>query len=194
MVAEAVRSALAGSRYVRDVRLIGSRADGRAHELSDWDFAVETDEFEALARELPILVAPLHPIAEQWDRYSPHACYMLILAGPTKIDLLFLGQPQDYAPPWAVTAETLEAVDRHFWDWILWLEQKRRAGRVDVLVPGLESLHRYLLAPLGAEEPPGSVAGAVATYLRARGAAEERFGLAVPRRLEREVRPVLEGG
>jgi len=25
---------------IRSVRLIGSRAEGRAHELSDWDFAV----------------------------------------------------------------------------------------------------------------------------------------------------------
>ena len=53
---------------VRRVRLAGSRARGEAHELSDWDFDVDTDDFESVARDLPVLVAPLAPVSAQWDR------------------------------------------------------------------------------------------------------------------------------
>jgi len=161
------------------------------HELSDWDFVVETGDFPRLAEELPQLVEPLHPLAQQWDRYSSHACYMLMLPGPTKVDLIFPDQKQEWAPAWAPSAGTLTAIDHHFWDWILWLEQKRRSAKVDVLAKSLRDMHELMLRPMGAKAEPESVAEAVAAYLDLRRQLEERFGVDVPRELENEVRPAV---
>jgi hypothetical protein len=176
---------------VRALELVGSRADGRAHELSDWDFAVDTDDFATVARALPSLVAPLEPLAEQWDRYSDHACYMLMLPGPTKVDLIFPSEKQEWAPAWEPSAETLEAIDRHFWDWALWLEQKRRHGSEAQLEKSLGDLFALLLRPLGVDRTPRSVVEAVDAYVAARDELEPRFGVGVPRALEEEVRPAL---
>ena len=193
-VTGAVSAALLRHPSVATVRLIGSRADGTAHELSDWDFAVETADFREVERDVPSLLAPLGAVAEQWDRFSRHACYMLILRGPLKIDLLFLDVEREWAPAWDVSRATLAAVDTHFWDWILWLEQKRRAGRDDVLRESLGHMHELLLRPMGVGARPSSIADAVGSYEAARDELERRFGTRVPRRLEREVRPVVHGG
>jgi predicted nucleotidyltransferase len=190
---DAAEAALRSHPDVSEVRLIGSRADGRAHELSDWDFAVTTDDFESVARDLPTLVAQLAPLAQQWDPYAPHACYMLMLPGPIRVDFLFLDEHRAWSPAWSVSAETLLAIDRHFWDWILWLEQKRRGGHTDVVGEGLENLFRLMLDPMGVESAPKSVEEALASYLHARERLERRFSVAVPRRLQDEVVPVLEG-
>ena len=80
---------------VRSISLAGSRADGTATEHSDWDFVVAADDFPALAANLPGLSAPLAPIAMQRDRLSPHQCWMLMLGGPTKVDILFPDEPRD---------------------------------------------------------------------------------------------------
>jgi hypothetical protein len=176
---------------VRSIRLIGSRADGTAHELSDWDFAVETSDFLRLADELPQLVEPLRPLAAQWDRYSDHACYMLMLSGPVKVDLIFLDQKQDWAAAWEPSADTLVAIDRHFWDWILWLEQKRRAGKDDAVAKSLDDMHALMLEPMGSVSPPGSIPEALDAYLEQRTVLEERFGVRVPRELQNEVQPVV---
>jgi hypothetical protein len=140
-------------------------------------------DFEAAAAALPRLVEPLRPLSRQWDRLSPFPTYMLMLPGPVKVDLLFLDRPNPPAPPWRVSAETLPAIDAHFWDWILWLEGKRRAGRDDLVAEQLGFLHEHLLAPLGSERRPETVAAALAAYLELRDE---------PSALEREVRPVLE--
>jgi hypothetical protein len=187
-VASVVRALLLSHPCVRSVELIGSRAGPGVHELSDWDFAVETTDFGAVARDLHHLVAQLRPLAEQWDPYAPHACYMLILRGPTKIDLVFPHERREWSPPWSPTRETLEAIDRHFWDWILWLEQKRRGGRADVVGKSLANLCELLLRPLGVTDAPESVPAAAAAYLDARAELERRFGVRVPRDLEQEVR------
>jgi hypothetical protein len=118
---------------------------------------------------------------------------MLMLPGPVKVDLLFLDEPRQWAGPWEPSAETLEAIDRHFWDWILWLEQKRRGGRQAVVEKGLVQMHELLLGPVGVGEPPSSVAAAVDVFLAARDDLEKRFGVVVPRELEREVLPVVAG-
>jgi hypothetical protein len=191
-LAVAVPAALDGHRSVQGVRVVGSRAEGRAHDFSDWDFAVETDDFQAVARDLPRLVAVLAPVAEQWDRYSSYACYMLMLRGPIKVDLMFPAERQEWAAPWDVSPDTLSAIDRHFWDWILWLEQKRRGGRADVLPAELAKMHELMLRPMGIETEPQSVAEALSAYLDAREALEGSFGVEVPRELEREVRPVVQ--
>lgn len=186
-----VTGAIGEHPAVRSIRLTGSRAEGRATALSDWDFVVETDDFAAVARDLPGLSAPLAPLAVQWDPLSPHWCWMLMLAGPTKIDLLFLDEPHGLEPPWEPTRESLSAIDRHFWDWALWLRSKEAAGKRELVASELAKLFRHLLGPLGVATAPGSVAEAVAAYRDARAAAERRFGCEVPRELEAAVAPAL---
>lgn len=190
-IATAVPAALEGHPAVRRLRLVGSRANGRAHAFSDWDFAVETDDFASVSRDLPHLVAPLRPIAEQWDPFASHACYMLMFSGPTKVDLLFLDQHRDWSPPWSPSPGTLEPIDRHFWDWIVWLEQKRSGGNEAVLATGLTNMFELMLRPIGVATKPRSVAEAVRAYLVARDELERRFGIQVPRELEQAVRPVV---
>jgi hypothetical protein len=46
---------------------------------ADWDFRVEVDDFAVVAADLPRLASVLGPLAGQWDRLSPHQCYMLML-------------------------------------------------------------------------------------------------------------------
>jgi hypothetical protein len=178
---------------VTEVRLIGSRAEGTATDSSDWDFAVEVDGFRAVREALPSLLAPLEPLAQQWDPLSEHWCYMLMLAGPTKVDLLFLDEPHRLEPPWVVSAETLETIDRHFWDWFLWLASKEAAGKSELVSGELDKLWRHLLRPLGVDRPPSTLDAGLSSYLRARQAAEAELGVEVPRRLEREVRKAWPG-
>ena len=102
---------------------------GSPTPLSDWDFVVVTERFDEVARALPALVAELEPLAQQWDRISAYPCYMLMLAGPVKVDLIFPDEPYESLPPWSVSAETLDGIDQHFWDWILWLASKREKER-----------------------------------------------------------------
>lgn len=191
-IGTAVAAALEPHPSIRRVRLIGSRANGRLHDLSDWDFAVDTDDFEAVSRDLPRLVAPLRPLSEQWDPYSSYACYMLMLPGPTKVDLLFPDEKQEWAPPWSASPTTLEAIDRHFWDWILWLEQKRRGDQSELLGKSLGDMYELMLRPMGVTNPPASVSEAIDAYLKARGDLEEEFGFNVPRDLEHEVRRLVD--
>jgi hypothetical protein len=176
---------------VRSIRMTGSRADGTAHELSDWDFTVETSDFPRFADELPRLVEPLHPLAAQWDRYSDHACYMLMLRGPAKVDLIFLSERQEWAPPWLPSADNLADIDAHFWDWILWLVQKSRGADRRTVRKGLADMQRLMLAPMGARAEPGSIAQALDSYVALRAELEERFGVRVPRDVQEEVEPAL---
>jgi hypothetical protein len=184
---ERVVSALRQHPAVRSIRLVGSRAEGHATERSDWDFCIKTDEFDALASELPQLFAPLAPLAQQWDRFGTYRCWMLMLPGPVKVELLFPDQPQEPEPPWVATAENLAAIDRQFWDWTLWASGKEAAGKSDLVAAELRMLFDHLLAPLGAEQSPASVADAIDEYRAVRSSAEDQFDVRVPRRLENEV-------
>jgi hypothetical protein len=186
-----VITAVARHPSIGGVRLVGSRAEGRETPRSDWDFLIDTDDFRTVAAELPTLCAPLDPIAEQWDPLSSCWCWMLILRGPTKIDLIFPAQPHRPEPPWEPTRDNLAAIDRHFWDWMLWLGGKEAAGEQELVVSELPKLFEHLLAPLGVGQRPASVAAAVVAYRDARGQAERRFDLQVPRELEREVASAL---
>jgi hypothetical protein len=172
---------------VRTVELVGSRAEGRATDRSDWDFRVTTDDFDALVREVPALCEPLEPIVQQWDPLGNRPCWMLILAGPVKVDLIFADETHDPRPPWVPEAENLTRIDAHFWDWILWLGSKEAADKDEVVAAELQKLHDYLLAPLGVERAPSSLGKAVDAYRAARANAEGRFGVQVPRRLEAAV-------
>ncbi|HEU0303810.1 MAG TPA: nucleotidyltransferase domain-containing protein [Gaiellaceae bacterium] len=176
---------------MRDVRLVGSRAEGRATALSDWDLRVETTDFAAVAESLPLLLRSLEPLAQQWDPLCPEYCWMTIFRGPEKVDLIFADEPHAIEPPWQPSRERLAAIDAHFWDWMLWLGGKQLAGRDDVVGAELEKLFHHLLAPLGVERAPGSIVEAVASYREARADAERRFGIEVGRELESAVAPVL---
>ena len=176
---------------VRSVRLVGSRAEGHATELSDVDLLVDAD-FDELAPDLAGLVAPLEPLAAQWDRLSEEASYfMLLLPGGIKVDLVF-DVPPTNEPPWQVSVGTLPAIDAHFWDWILWLGGKQLGGRdelVESMLGGL--MFEYLLGPLGVAEPPATIDEAVSAYLAARDVREAGLGVTVGRELQEAVLPRL---
>ena len=175
---------------VRSVRLAGSRSRGTATAHSDWDFQVEVADFPTVAGDLPALVQPLGPLAQLWDPLSRHHVYALILAGPVKVDLLF-DVPHRPEPPWRPGADTLPAIDAHFWDWLLWLVGKRHRGQRRLVHDELAKMHRHLLQPLGGGAVPDSLEEAAADYLVARERAERRFGVRVPRRLQEEVQRLL---
>jgi hypothetical protein len=179
--------------HVQAARLVGSRATADAHDFSDWDFLVETDDLAAVAQDIPVLVEPLRPIAQQWDRYADYACYMLMLPGAVKIDFLFIDHPQDWAAPWIPSRDTLEAIDSHFWDWIVWIEQKRSGSRPEQVPHLLEDIHRLMLEPMGVTIRPTSITEAVASYIAARDRLEQLLRVTVPRDLGDEVRPVVMG-
>jgi hypothetical protein len=176
---------------VRSIELVGSRATGRARVDSDWDFRVEARDFDAVAAALPELLAPLEPLAQQWDRLSDEQCWMLILRGPVKVDLIFPEEPHVHEPPWAPTAENLAAIDAHLWDWLLWLRTKERAGKDKLVAAELEKLFVHLLRPLGVERVPSSAADAVELYRPARDELAATFGCTVSRELEAEVARAL---
>lgn len=186
-----VPALLRASGHVEAVELGGSRARGTATRLSDWDFVVDTDDFASLADDLPRLVAPLEPLVAQWDPLSDYECYMLVLPGPVKVDLIFADVPHEDAPPWEVSPTTLQRIDDHLWDWLLWLASKVASGREERVEAELAKLHRHLLAPMGVERVPRSLGEAVDRYLAARDRWEARFDTAVDRRAEREVLPVV---
>jgi nucleotidyltransferase-like protein len=186
-----VIGALAADTRISEIELTGSRARGDATALSDWDFAVTARRFDEVRDALPETVRPLHAVVAQWDRLSRTWCYMLILTGPTKVDLLF-GRPRPHEPagPWEVTASTLAGIDDHFWDWALWLRAKLARG--DALVAGeLRKLHEYLLGPMGVGGAPGSLSEAVTAYRSAREKCERRLGWHVGRDAENAVLPAL---
>jgi hypothetical protein len=185
-----VPEALLRDRAVKRVELVGSRATGAFVPLSDWDFLVETDDFDAVVEALPELVEPLRPLARQWDPLGKHPCYMLMLTGAIKVDLIF-DRPHEPSPRWVLTAQTLPRIDAHFWDWVLWLGAKRAAGKQELVESELERLWEHVLTVLGVEERPVSLEDAVGRYLPALRDAEARLGVRVSPRLATEVRARL---
>jgi hypothetical protein len=179
---DGVAGAVRRHAAVTDVHLIGSRARGEVTELSDWDFGVDNEDPPRLAADLPELVAPLRPLAAQWERLSEQATFMVVLPDGVKVDL-FTGGTRAVEPPWAPAAGTLAGIDAHTWDWLLWLGGKGLAGRDDLVRAELRRFRDHLLGPLGDETVPATVAEAVTRYERRRAAAEQRFGVSVDRRL-----------
>jgi hypothetical protein len=193
-VAASVKAVLLSHPDIRTVELVGSRATGSPTPLSDWDFEVETEDFGVVARALPAMLSALEPLAQQWDRISAYPCYMLMLTGPVKVDLIFPGEPYESLPPWTVSAETLDGIDQHFWDWILWMASKREKGKDDLVRRELEKMSVHLLRPLGVRAVPSSIDAALEGYRAARDEREREFGLEVSRRREREVVPAVSSG
>ena len=114
-----------------------------------------------------------------------------MLRGPVKIDLIFSDVPHTLEPPWTVNAATLEGIDAHFWDWVLWLSSKDARSKQEVVARELEKLFGHILAPLRVGEQPASIDEAVAAYRSARARVEDARGVAVSRELEDEVAPAL---
>jgi predicted nucleotidyltransferase len=181
-----VPEVLLAHRNVEAVRLTGSRARGTATEHSDWDFWVDVTDFPAVANDLPRLVEPLGPLVGLWDPLSRHHVYAVLLPGPVKVDLVF-DVPHELEPPWRLRAETLPAIDAHFWDWLLWLVGKRYRGETRLVSEELVKLHGHLLGPLGVAEAPATLEDALAKYQAARDSAEREYGIRLPRRIEAEV-------
>ncbi len=191
-VAARVTGALQRHPRIAAVRLVGSRQRGNAGDLSDWDFEVDTSDFATVASELPALVSPLRPLAQQWDRLSTRATYMLILRGAIKVDLLF-DQPNEEEPPWKVSAATLQAIDHHFWDWILWMAAKESAGKRELVQKEFSKMSTHLLRPMRVERVPDTIETAITIYTSARRGLENRLGVTVPKGLEGEIRRTLRG-
>jgi hypothetical protein len=173
---------------VRRVDFAGSRSRGTHEELSDWDFAVETLDFAAVARDLPTLVTPLEPLAVQWEPMGHFPVYQVLLRGPTKVEYLFLEHSQDAMVPVNPSRETLVAINTHFWDWIWWLATKATVGRHDLVSEHLTQLYGHLLRPMGVETVPENIEAAIHAFLARRDELERHYGLSVPRALEGEVR------
>jgi hypothetical protein len=172
---------------VTGVEFAGSRSRGTHEELSDWDFAVKTADFQTVARDMPRLVAALHPLGEQWEPLGHFPVYQALLRGPIKVEYLFLDEVQDPRPPLRPGAETLAAINTHFWDWTWWLVTKTAAGREDLVADHLPQLYEYLLRPMGIDAEPASIDQAIAAFLARRDALEHEYGVGVPRALEHEV-------
>jgi len=106
---------VAAHSAVARVEFAGSRSRGTHDELSDWDFAVETSNFAAVARDMPELVAPLEPLGQQWEPLGHFPAYQLLMRGPIKVEYLLLNEAQDARPPTRPGPETLSAINAHFW-------------------------------------------------------------------------------
>lgn len=176
---------------VRHVELVGSRAAGTPTPLSDWDYMVEVADFPSVAADLPALVSELQPLAQQWDRLTSPWCYMLMLRGPVKVDLIFADEPRELEPPWTISVGTLPGIDEHFWDWTLLLVSKRLGGKDELVRAELQKMSRHLLQPMGVVRAPRSIEAAVARYRAERDRLESRLGIKVSRRLELEVLAVI---
>jgi len=186
----AIREALGRCEVVSSVVLGGSRARGVATELSDWDIYLEGDP-EGMLEQIPRLVASFRPLAAFWEPLSTEAGYMVVLDGPTKVDIFALGATRRIQPPWVLRADTLASIDGHFWDWTLWLGGKALRGQRQLVSDELAKMHEFLLAPLGVVPAPASLDEAVASYLRARAQATDVLGVVVPQELGRQVSEAL---
>jgi hypothetical protein len=178
---------LAGHPAVTSIEFAGSRSRGTHEQISDWDFAVETSDFEALARDLPALVAPLDPLGQQWEPMGHFPVYQVFLRGPTKIEYLFLSRSQDPLPYLEPSRDTLAAINTHFWDWIWWLTTKASSGRDDLVAEHMPQLYVHLLQPMGIRAVPENISAAIDVYVARRNALEQDFGTSVNRALETEV-------
>jgi predicted nucleotidyltransferase len=171
---------------VKSAALTGSRMRGEATEWSDWDFLVDVTDFEAVATDLPELTKKLEPISQLWDPLSRHFIYMLILRGPNKVDIIF-DFPHQPEPPWMVNHDTINQINSHFWDWILWIASKEVRGMKDVTGKELEKMFRHLLEPLGCLKIPDSIEEAVRVYTAAINQSKNLSGAEINLALENEV-------
>ena len=148
-------------------------------------------EPEGMMEEIPALVASFGPLAAFWEPLSEEAAYMAVMDGPTKVDVFPVGASRRIQPPWVLSADTLAAIDGHFWDWTLWLGGKALRGERKLVADELVKMHGHLLAPVGVASAPGSLDEAVASYRRARAAAMDALGVTINPELGRQVSQAL---
>lgn len=179
----ALEEAIASHPGVMSVRLAGSRARGHPVPLSDWDLEVATCDGHAVVRDLPAIAQRVHPVAGQWERLASHACYMLMLEDGTKVDLI-LDVPQDLQPPWQAEPGTLESIDHHFWDWIVWLAAKDQRGARDFVREEFAKMSQHLLEPIAIRDTPAEIGEAVRLFRGARQRLEAEMETSVNRSME----------
>jgi hypothetical protein len=181
---------LGSTDAVGAITLGGSRANGTATTLSDWDLYLEGESAKLMA-EIPGLMSPLRPLGAFWEPLSEDAGYMMVMGGPVKIDLFPIGARRSLQPPWEPASGTLSGMDGHYWDWLLWLGSKA-LRRQDALVSDeLAKMQWFLLGPLGVERTPADLHEAVAWYLKARAVTSARLRTPVPEELGRQVLAAL---
>lgn len=178
---------------ITSVQLAGSRERGDPNPLSDWDFVIEADDAGHVRENISRLLDPLDPLVAQWDRLGPVRCYMLILKGAVKVDIIVEGSTQVDEPPWKVSAETLPAIDGHFWDWTLWLGSKTLKHDSDMVADELTKMFDHLLEPFGARQGPKSLGEAISTYIAARDHHTDELGVRIAGDLQEEVVGALRG-
>jgi len=190
-VVAAILEKLHESKAISSVVVGGSRARGTATALSDWDIYAEGDP-ERMMVEIPALVASFAPLAAFWEPLSEQAGYMVVMDGPTKVDIFPIGGSRQIQPPWVLTADTLPSIDGHFWDWILWLGGKTLRGERQLVADELVKMHQFLLRPIGVASAPASLAEAIASYYEARARAADALGVAIRPELGRQVSEALQ--
>jgi hypothetical protein len=173
---------------VRRVELAGSRSRGTHEELSDWDFAVTTFDFAGFARDLPALIAPLHPLGQQWEPLGHFPVYQVLRPGPTEVEYLFLDHSQEAMPPREPGPGTLDAINTHFWDWIWWIATKASIGRNALVADHLAQLFGHVLRPIGVIQRPADIELTIDAFVSRRDELERDYGLTESRALEEEVR------
>lgn len=176
---------------VSAVVLGGSRAEKRATELSDWDLYVRGDPLGMVA-EIPGLVDSFAPLAAFWEPLAEAAGYMVVMDGPTKVDIFPIGATRAIQPPWTLSDGTLVSIDGHFWDWTLWLGSKSLRGEAQLVADELTKMHGFLLAPMGVAAAPANLGEAVDSYLNARAQAINSLGVVVDSELGRQVSTALQ--
>jgi hypothetical protein len=186
----AIREAFGRSEAVSSVVLGGSRARGAATELSDWDIYLEGDP-ERMMEEIPRLVASFGPLAAFWEPLAEQAGYMVLMDGPTKVDVFPVGAIRQIQPPWVPSGATLASIDAHFWDWTLWLGSKALRDERQLVSDELAKMQEFLLRPLGVASAPASLDEALALYHQARAQAVDTFGVEVHQELGQQVSEAL---
>lgn len=141
---------------------------------------------------VPEVIASFGPLAAFWEPLAEEAGYMVVMDGPTKVDVFPTGGRRRIQPPWVLSAETLVQIDGHFWDWSLWLGGKSLRGERELVADELVKMHGFLLAPIGVAATPTTLGEAVAVYLRARASAMNALGAFVDPELGRQVSDALE--
>ncbi|MCK9518198.1 MAG: hypothetical protein M0R74_04080 [Dehalococcoidia bacterium] len=154
---------------IQRVTAVGSRTNGTANELSDWDYAVDTVDFAATREALTELAREWHPLAAQWDPFPTDGTFMVLLPNAVKVDFIFGAHPAVTRDAWDPGRDDAQAIEVHFWDWLLWLGSKTLKGDEELVRRELDKMYVLLLRPLGASAAPRTLDEAVAEFSRWRG-------------------------